>query len=137
METLTADRWLYNTLHGDAALMGLVEDVYTWPVPQGAALPYVLFQEQSARDVMGMGPHRIWSTGTWLVRAVAETATWGGDLEAAANRIDALLQAKGGVVVGGQVFVCVREQPFRLVENANSRSYRHLGGIYRIMAQQG
>lgn len=136
MEPLTVDRWLYNTLHGDATLMGLVTDVHTWPVPQEAALPYVLFQEQlPPRDVQGMGAARLWGVGTWLVRAVAETERWGGALEQAALRIDALLQAQGGTVSSGQVFVCVREQPFRLVENANSRQYRHSGGIYRVMAK--
>lgn len=135
METLTVDRWLYSTLTGDAALMALVTGVHTWPVPQGAPLPYALFQEQASRDVQGMGPARLWVTGPWLVRAVFETRSWGGALEQVANRIDALLQAQGGVVAGGQVFVCVREQPFRLVETVQSREFRHLGGIYRVMAR--
>jgi hypothetical protein len=117
--------------------MALVTDVHTWPVPQGAELPYVLFQEQTARDVQGMGATRLWITGPWIVRAVMETATYDGDLEAAAKRIDTLLQAQGGTVSGGTVFVCVREHPFRLVESAQSRQFRHLGGIYRIMARQG
>jgi hypothetical protein len=136
VETLTVDRWLYQTLTGDTTLMALVTDVHTWPVPQGAALPYVLFQEQAARDVQGMGAERLWATGSWLVRVVSESASWGGDLEAAAKRIDTLLQAQGGTVSGGTVFVCVREHPFRLVESAQSRQFRHLGGIYRIMARQ-
>lgn len=136
METYTADKWLYATLTGDTTLMALVTGVYTWPVPQDTALPYVLFQEQSARDMQGMGPMRIWSTGTWLVRIVAETRSWGGALETAANRLDVLLQAQSGTVTGGgRVFVCVREQPFRLVETVQSRQFRHMGGMYRIMAR--
>lgn len=136
METLTADRWLYATLSGDATLMALVTGVYTWPVPEGAALPYVLFQEQSARDLTALGPHRVWVDGLWLVRAVAEARSWGGNLETAANRIDALLQAASGAVVAplppGNVWACVRVQPFRLTETAQSRSIKHLGGIFRL-----
>lgn len=136
METLTVDKWLYDTLSGDDALMALVESVHAWPVPQSSVLPYVLYQEQTSRDVQGMGPARLWITGPWLVRIVAETRSWLGDLEAAANRVDVLLQAQGGSTDGGgRVFVCVREAPFRLVEQVASRQFRHLGGVYRIMAR--
>lgn len=134
METLTADRWLYTTLAGDATLGGLVTGVYSWPVPPSAALPYVLFQEQSALDVTALGPHRLWVNGLWLVRVVAEARGWGGSLETAANRIDALLQAASGAVASpaGVVWACWRVQPFRLVETVQSRDFRHLGGIYRV-----
>jgi len=136
VETFTADKWLYATLTGDTTLMALVTGVHTWPVLQDTPLPYVLFQEQSARDMQGMGPARIWVTGTWLVRIVAETRSWGGTLETTANRLDTLIQAASGTVTGGgRVFVCVREAPFRLVETVQSREFRHMGGIYRIMAR--
>lgn len=135
METVTVDRWLYSVLHSDATLMGLATDVHGWPVPPNAVLPYVLFQEQTSRDEQGMGPTRLWVRGLWIVRAVFETRDWGGNLEAAANRIDALLHAQGGTVSSGQVFVCVREGPFRLIENVQSRQFRHLGGYYRCIAR--
>ena len=135
METLTVDKWLYAKLTGDATLMALVQAVYNTRVPQDAPLPYVLFREQTARDVRGMGPVRIWADTRFLVRVVAETRSWLGSLETAANRIDVLLDCASGTVTGGQVFVCVREEPFRLVESVQSREWRHLGGVYRMLAR--
>lgn len=133
-EGVIVDRWLYARLTGDATLMGLVTGVYAMPVPPGKALPYVVFQEQSTRDIRGVGPARIGVDGTWLVRGVAETAGYGGALEQIADRIDVLLQASSGTVSGGMVWACVRQRPFRLVESTQNGQYRHMGGIYQILA---
>lgn len=133
-EGVIVDRWLYGRLTGDATLMGLITGVYSLPVLAGKAPPYVVMQEQTVRDIRGVGPARIGIGGTWLVRGVAETASWGGTLEQIANRIDVLLQAASGTTTGGVVWACVRERPFRLVENTSNGQYRHLGGIYQIWA---
>ncbi|MGL4651570.1 MAG: hypothetical protein ACRC1H_19340, partial [Caldilineaceae bacterium] len=56
----------------------------------------------------------------------------------AADRIDALLQGSAGSVAAasplpaGNVWACVRETPFRLVEETATAQYRHLGGVYRL-----
>jgi hypothetical protein len=136
-EIVTAERWLYSKLGADTALLALCPGgVHTWPVPAGVALPYVLYQMQSAFDVRGTGPTRIGISGVWLVRVVGETLSFGGNLQSAADRIDALLQAKASAVTGGNVWACVRVQPFELVETGSSgRQFRHLGGMYRLWAQ--
>lgn len=136
METITADRWIYSLLHNDATLAALVTGVYTWPAPETGVLPYVLFQEQAATDLRQIGPARVWVNGLWLVRVVAEARGWGGAIETAANRVDALLHGAAGSVAGsGTVWGCVREQPFRLVEPGQGGRIRHLGGIYRIFVK--
>lgn len=134
MEVVTVDRWLYARLTGDATLMALVTGVYSLPAPATAVLPFVLMQEQASSDIRGVGPARIGITGTWLVRGVAETTAWTGTLETIANRIDYLLQAASGTATGGVVWACVRERPFRLIENVQSGQYRHAGGLYTIWA---
>lgn len=133
-ESVVVDRWIYGKLFNDATLMTLVTGVYSSPVPPGKLLPYVVLQEQTTRDIRGVGPSRIGIGGTWLVRAVMETPSWGGSLETIANRIDVLLQAASGSATGGVVWACVRERPFRLVESTQNGQYRHLGGIYQIWA---
>lgn len=134
-EVVTADKWLVQTLKTDATLMGLVTNVYTHPVQPGAQLPYVLLTEQSVGDLMALGAHRVWVNGLWVVRAIFESSSWAGNLEIAANRIDAVLHAKSGSVTGGNVWACVREQPFRLAEDNSGQSIRHLGGIYRLLVK--
>jgi hypothetical protein len=134
MEPLTVDRWLYNTLTADAELMALVTGVYSLPAPSSAVLPYVVYQEQASADIRGVGPHRIGISGTWLVRGVAKTSSWAGVIDDIAERVDTLLQAGSGSAQGGVIWACVRERPFRLVENVTSGQFRHNGGQYRIWA---
>lgn len=135
-EIVTAERWLYGKLKNDATLTGLASGgVYTWPVPAGITLPYVLYQNQTGTDIRGTGATRIGVNGLWIVRAIAETYSFGGNLQSAADRIDALLHGKASAVTGGVVWACVRTEPFQLVEMADGRQFRHLGGIYRIYVQ--
>lgn len=135
-EIWTAESWLYSKLHGDATLLALVPGgVYTWPVPANISGAFVLYQMQSGMDIRGNGPGRIGVNGLWLVRAVFEALSFGGNLQTAANRIDTLLQAASGTATGGVVWACVREEPFQLVEVADGRQFRHLGGTYRIWVQ--
>lgn len=147
-EIWTAETWLYSKLHGDSTLMALTPGgVHTWPVPalvpneSGVMVPlsgaYVLYQMQTANDIRGVGPARIGVDGLWLVRVVAETNSFGGNLLAAADRIDVLLQAASGTVTAGVIWACVRTEPFQLVEltEGGKRQFRHLGGQYRIWVQ--
>lgn len=134
-ELVTADKWLVQMLKADSTLMGLVTNVHTYPIPPSAMLPYVLISEQASNDLNTLGPNRVWVNGLWIVRAVFEAAGWSGNLESAANRIDAVLHGKEGSVTGGNVWACVREAPFRLPENNGSQQIRHLGGIYRILVR--
>lgn len=135
-EIVTAETWLYTKLHGDSTLLALCTGgVFTWPVPATYSQPYVLYQMQSGMDIRGNGPTRIGVNGLWLVRAVFEALTYTGNLLSAANRIDVLLHAASGTATGGVVWACVREQPFQLVEVADGRQFRHLGGLYRLWVQ--
>lgn len=137
-EIVTAEIWLYSKLHGDSTLLALCPGgVFTWPVPATYSGQYVLYQMQSGMDIRGNGPARIGVNGLWLVRAVAEALSFGGNLQSAANRIDVLLQAASSTssLSAGVVWACVRVEPFQLVELADGRQFRHLGGIYRIWVQ--
>jgi hypothetical protein len=134
-ETLVAEQWLYTVLSGDTALAAVVGTrIYAYIAPEGAAMPYVVYQNQAGRDVRGVGPLRIMANLLYVVKVIGATNSF-GTLEVAANRIDAVLQAASGTNVRGTVIACVREQPFALVESLESGQYRHLGGIYRLWAK--
>lgn len=134
-ETLVAESWLYSVLTGDAGLNTVVGGrVYSYVAPQGAAMPFVIYQQQGAHDVAGVGPVRIMASMLYTVKVVGEGASFAA-IEAAANRIDAVLQAASGSNVRGVVVSCVRESPFSLVESTPQGQFRHLGGIYRVYAQ--
>jgi hypothetical protein len=149
-ESIAADQWIYSLLKADATLGGIVNRngktyIYIDQPPQEKVgdppiYPYVLFQMQSAVDVMWVGPRRVWSNMLYLVRGVHETGQYTGPLLTITERIDAVLHAKpdpGGPAASnayGVVWACVGEQPFRLPEVQNGRNFRHFGRIYRIYA---
>ena len=134
-ETLVAEQWLYSVLAADSQLAAIVGTrIYAYVAPQGATMPFVVYQNQAGRDVRGVGPLRLMANLLYVVKVVAQTNSF-ATLETAANRIDVVLQAASGTNVRGTVIACVREQPFSLVESTNEGQFRHLGGIYRLWAK--
>lgn len=134
-EIVAAEKWLYDTLAADSTLVGLVSGIYSGMAPEGVAFPLALFaQHRPLPDLTAVGATRIWASIHYVVRGVAETASYGGDLETIADRIDAVLHAGSGSTAQGTVYECVRVMPFALPEQANGRQFRHLGGIYQVRA---
>lgn len=137
-ETYFADQWLYMTLAGDATLTGMVGTrFYSDEVPPETVFPFVQWTLLSSVDVRGQASNRIMVNALYIVKAVGQTRSY-GDLMAPSNRIDELLQGKGGdTLAGDHVYSCCREGPFRQAEFTSGKSYRHLGGEYRILVQKG
>lgn len=145
-EPVAADQWIYSTLKADATLTNLIGGgasprIYIDQAPQGlpnGVYPYVLFQMQSAVDLMWVGPRRVWSNMLYLVRGVHETGQYTGPLLTMSERIDAVLHAtpNGTTNAYGVIWSCVSEQPFRLPETVNGRNFRHFGRIFRIYASK-
>lgn len=133
------DRWIYGTLTADTALAAVVGTrVYADQAPQttpAVTMPVVVFQWQGGADLMVIGGVRVWTNAVYLIRGIDEAQTWGGDLKTIADRIDAVLHRGSGTNADGVVYAAVREQPFRMPETAGGKSYRHLGGLYRIYAK--
>lgn len=139
-ESTTIDRWLYTVMAADAQLAAVVGTrIYSDLAPggtTGAVLPMVVYQMQAANDLMVVGSARVWANALFLVRGVAQRVSYDGDLITMADRIDAVLHGASGSNAEGNVWECVREREFRLTEvGADGRQYRHLGGLYRILAK--
>ena len=133
-ETAAVETWIYGTLADDATLDSLgVTGVYSYMAPEDATYPFILFQQQASSDVNAVGPNRIMAQTVYVIRAVTDGAL--SSVVAINTRIDNLLQAQNGSNVNGTVIACMRERPFVQVETVEGRSYRHLGGIYRIYVQ--
>ncbi|HXF08991.1 MAG TPA: DUF3168 domain-containing protein [Candidatus Acidoferrales bacterium] len=135
IESVRVDQWLYGLLSGDATLNGLVNGrIYGYLAPQDAALPFVLYSHQSGVDVRGVGPTRIMVGFIYQVKAVGQGPSF-APLQPIADRIDTLLQGASGSVVDGLVLACVRESTVAFVEVESGVQYRHLGGLWHIIAQ--
>lgn len=128
------EQWLYATLSADAELVALVGSrIHAYEAPQGTAMPFVIYSYQGGHDVRGVGPGRIMVSALYQVKVVGQGTSVVG-LAPIADRLDALLQAASGTVTDGAVWACVREQPLAYPETDNGVQYRHLGGLYRVMA---
>lgn len=137
MESNGIAKWIYATLAADSAISALIGTrIYEGPAPQTTAYPFIRYDQQSTLDVRGATEAtRIMVNELWLIRAVAETESYQGNLATLADRIDALFQNTNGSATGAVVFNSAREFAMRMPEDEQGISYRHLGGIYRIYAQ--
>lgn len=108
-EIFVASRHIYDLLAADSALAAAVSGIFGDAVDLGVAAPYVVYQNQSAIDIMaGMGAVREMSQLTFLVRAVAAGRSV-APVEAAAQRISAVLHRSTSQTADGTVLSCLRE----------------------------
>lgn len=132
-EAAYIDRWLYSVLHGDGTLLGLAPGgVWADVAPEDTATPFVRFSLQDASDLMVVNGQRVWTNTLYLVAGVADGTSYPA---AVADRIDTLLHNVGSTVAPLIVLSSQRESIFRLPETEGERSWRHLGGMFRILAQ--
>ena len=131
IEGVIAEQWIYEQLAGDAELTALCPGGVHEGVAKGA-LPAVVFQIAAPPEDTGAFPTaRAVTEGVWTVKVVGETASY-AELAPAARRIDQLLHGKFGRVDGTDINGCVRTGVVQYGEEDSGRSYRHLGGLYRI-----
>lgn len=139
METVRTEAWLYGLLTADSELTTLVDSrVYSGAAPQGATLPYVIISHQSGRDVLGVGTTRIMSHLTYLVKAVGQCQSY-VTLEPIADQIDTLLHGASGEIAGtagagAELLACTRAMTVAYAEAQEGQQYRHLGGLYHVVA---
>jgi hypothetical protein len=135
-EVVLADLWLYSVLSGDATLAGLVgTKIYSYLAPGGTASPFVVYNFQGGTDVMAVGAIRIMNTGLYQIKGIVQSNSMSGVAKSIADRIDTLLHGMTGLVTGGIVLACVRQQPIAYVETSNGLRWNHLGGSYRLIVE--
>lgn len=145
-EDVVISDWLHATLSGDPTIASLCTHsdgsikVFEDLAPAFAVggeqygYPFVVYQEQTATDVFGMGPHsRIMITCNFVVRAITE-GSW-DSIVPLATAIDANLEGATAGLAHGTVLGTRRLQQYRMPELHENRIIRHLGGIYQVFAQ--
>lgn len=123
--------WIKSTLDN---AVGVSDRVYFDVAPQDTSFPLAIYQYQSGTDTMVVNAHRVFSDMAWIVKAV-DRETSLATLRNVAGSIDAALHRASGTADGGTVLYCTREAPFQLTEEIDGIIYRHLGGVYRIVAK--
>lgn len=138
IETTRIDEHIYGALDGDPTLSGLVTGVWADVIPDTEQLPAVVFSAASGVDVITVDGNRLLHRASYLVKVVAQTDSYGGALEQAADRVDAVLSALAGATLDGvTVARTFRTETVRYAEHApGGQPYRHLGGIYQFHTYQ-
>lgn len=122
-------------LGGDSTLLTLCPNgVYYDEAPPGSTR-FVIVSMVAGFDEPMFGA-RAFEQGLYLVKAVM-LSTAGGDIKAAAARIDVLLEQQPLTVTGYSVSTMRREEPVRYTEvDELDKSIRwfHRGGRYQVVA---
>lgn len=123
---LTADSTLVAMLAGTAA-------VYQGQAPQGAQLPYVVFNQQAETDSYTLAD-RAFEDYVFLVKGVTKATSPVG-AGAISGRIDEVLTDAALSVSGQDQMYLRREQQIKYPEVDQGDRYWHSGGLFRIVVQ--
>jgi len=128
------DTAIYSVLNVEAVTNEATGGVFNGLAPQGTEPPFVVFQAMSKVDdyfsYTGRG-----GAAVYLVKAI-DRSIWpkgAGDID---TQIDSVMQDASLSITGYSLLMCRRESDLYLVEDQAGMVYQHIGGLYRIIADQ-
>jgi len=128
------DTAVYDILNVAAVTNEATGGVFNGVAPQGTEPPFVVFQAMSKTDdyfaYTGRGGAAI-----YMVKAI-DRSPWpkaAGDID---TQIDSVMQDASLSITGHALLSCRREEDIYLVEDLAGVIYQHIGGLYRILADQ-
>lgn len=129
---------LFGALTADAPLTGLLsvsDAVFYERVDQTARTPYVVFHKQAGTPTWTFGGrgHQL-ENDLWTVKAIDR-----GDspikAEQIAAEIDRVLETAALDIDGRETLYLHRESDLAYPEEDGAETYRHVGGIYRLLTE--
>ena len=128
------DTAMFDTLNVEAVTNEATGGVFNGIAPHGTTPPYVVFQAMSKVDdywsFTGRGGNAI-----YMVKAI-DRSPWpksAGDID---TQVDTVLQDASLSITGHALLWCRREEDIYLAEDQDGIIYQHVGGLYRIRADQ-
>ena len=128
------DTAMFNILNVESVTNEATGGVYNGIAPMDTTPPYVVFQAMSKVDeywsYTGRGGNAI-----YMVKAI-DRSPWpksAGDID---TQVDSVLQDASLSITGHTLLWCGREEDIYLAEDQGGVIYQHVGGLYRIRADQ-
>ena len=128
------DTAVYSALNVTSITNEAIGGVFNSHAPQGTEPPYVVFQAMSKMDdyfaYTGRGGESM-----YMVKAI-DRSPWpkeAGDID---TQIDSVMQNASLSITGYALIECRRESDIYLVEDLDGVIYQHVGGLYRIIADE-
>ena len=137
MSSQAIDTALIAKLAGDATLTGLAPGgVFREVAPQGVDEPFIIVQQMTHEDQYLLRRQAAFESVLYLVKVVQQSMSASG-VQAAADRIQALLQNGSLTITGYTLTLLQREERIATVEIDEDRDlrYQHRGGLYRLIAE--
>ena len=128
------DTAIYSVLNVEAVTNEATGGVFNSLAPQGTEPPYIVFQAMSKVDdyfaYTGRG-----GSAVYMVKAI-DRSPWpkgAGDID---TQIDSVMQDASLSITGHALLTCRRESDIYLIDDQAGVTYQHIGGLYRINAEQ-
>ncbi len=131
---LNADKAVFDTLNVQAMLNLAIGGVYNAQAPQQVKPPFVVFQMLSKEDENSFNGR--YANALYMVKAVSKSP-WPKEAMDVDTQIDTLMEDATLTITGYTALHCRRERDLALVEEVDAgETYQHVGGIYRVKADQ-
>ena len=128
------DTALYAVLNVASVTNEATGGVYNMVAPDGVEPPFVVFQAMSKVDDYYAYSER-GGAAVYMVKVI-DRSIWpktAGDID---TQIDSVMQDASLSITGHTLISCRREEDIYLVEDQGGVTYQHVGGLYRILADQ-
>jgi len=128
------DTAIYAVLNVEAVTNEATGGIFNGVAPQGTEPPFVVFQAMSKVDDYYAYSER-GGAAVYMVKAI-DRSIWpkaAGDID---TQIDSVMQDASLSITGYTLISCRREEDIYLAEDTGGVTYQHVGGLYRILADQ-
>ena len=129
------DTAVYSVLNVEAVTNEATGGVFNGIAPHNTAPPYVVFQAMSKVDEYWNFASGRGGSAIYMVKAI-DRSPWpksAGDID---TQIDSVMQDASLSITSHSLLWCRREEDVYLVEDQEGVIYQHIGGLYRITADQ-
>jgi hypothetical protein len=128
------DTAVFDKLNVASVTNEAVGGVFNMMAPEGASTPFVVFQAMSKVDdywsFTGRG-----GSALYMIKVVDESR-WPKAAADVDTQVDSVMQDVSLSVTGHSLLYCRRESDIYLVEDQSGKVFQHIGGMYRIIADE-
>ena len=128
------DTAIFNVLNVASVTNEATGGVFNGVAPQGTEPPFVVFSAMSKTDDYFAYSER-GGQAVYMVKAI-DRSPWpksAGDID---TQLDSVMQDASLSITGHSLISCRREEDIYLVEDLAGVMYQHVGGLYRIIADE-
>ena len=127
------DTAMFKTLNVQAITDVATGGVHNSVAPPNIKAPYVIFQAVSKLDEHSFSGR--FGNAVYIVKAISKSP-WPKEAGDVDTQIDTALEDAALSITGYTLLYCRRESDFYAVEEEGSEVWQHVGGYYRVIADQ-